>query len=168
MWLMTGTAEIRTFESPFHLITDHAYSQTRTVGHNIIMPKMKFILPVIALLCASCATSSHGSLDLFRMRPASHWQESMVRGASFRSVPDSGILYMGFSPTGNTVAVTIGERKKSITAPMWYWSIDSSGAIVLSDYTGVRHATMELIKFKQNEVTVRNDREIIRYERTQK
>ena len=92
----------------------------------------------------------------------------MVRGASFNSIPDSGILYMGFPATGNTVAVTFGDRNKSFASPLWYWSIDSTGAIVLSDYSGVREASMELIEFKKDEVTVRNGRELIRYERTKK
>jgi hypothetical protein len=101
-------------------------------------------------------------------RPSVPWKESMIQGASFDSIPDSGIVYLGFPKTGNTVAATIGDRNDALAAPLWYWAIDSSGALVLSDYSGKREAAIELIEFKSAEVTVRNGKDVIHYKRTKK
>ena len=71
----------------------------------------------------------------------------MIRGASFNSIPDSGIVYLGFSETGNDVSATLGDRNKELAAPLWYWSIDSSGAMVLTD-NGEVVATLQLIDLR--------------------
>lgn len=92
----------------------------------------------------------------------------MVRGASFNSVPDEGILYLGFPDKGNHVAATIGDRNDAIAAPLWYWAIDESGELVLSDYSGKKLATMELIEYSPSEVVVRNGGKITQYKRTKK
>ncbi|MEY3394400.1 MAG: hypothetical protein RL346_636 [Verrucomicrobiota bacterium] len=92
----------------------------------------------------------------------------MIRGASFNSVPDEGILYLGFPAKGSHVAATIGDRKEAIAAPLWYWTIEKNGALLLTDYSGKKQATLDLIEYSPSKVVVRNRGEIIQYERTTK
>ncbi len=103
-------------------------------------------------------------------RPSVPWEESMLRGANFSSIPDKGIIYLGFPASGNYVAATVGDRNDALAAPIWYWSIDSKGVLVLTEDDDGREtvAKLDLIMFSNNEVTVRNHGVAIRYRRTEK
>lgn len=118
----------------------------------------------LLLLLASCSTQDV-VVDTRLVMP---WKEAMIRGASFNSVPDEGILYLGFSAKGNHVAATIGDRKQAIVAPLWYWTIEKNGALLLTDYSGNKQATLDLFEYSPRKVVVRIRGEIIQYERTAK
>jgi len=92
----------------------------------------------------------------------------MIRGASFNSVPDKGILYLRFPDKGNHVAVTIGDRNDMIAAPLWYWAISDKGQLVLTDYSGEKLSTMELIEYSSSEVLIRSRGALTSYKRTKK
>jgi hypothetical protein len=119
---------------------------------------------VLLPLLASCSTQN----VVVDSRPIMPWKEAMIRGASFNSVPDEGILYLGFPAKGSHVAATIGDRKEAIAAPLWYWTIEKNGALLLTDYSGKKQATLDLIEYSPSKVVVRNRGEIIQYERTTK
>lgn len=129
---------------------------------------MKLPYLVALLILGACSTPNKKAKVENDSRPSISWKEAMIRGAGFNSIPDSGIVYLGFSETGNTVAATIGDRDGALAAPIWYWTIDSSGALALSDDSGNKEATLELIEFAEGEVTVRNGSQVTHYTRTKK
>ena len=92
----------------------------------------------------------------------------MIRGASFNSVTDEGILYLRFPYDGKHVAATIGDRNDAVAAPIWYWAIGEDGRLVLSDNSGETCASLELIEYSPTAVVVRNRGEIIHYNRKKK
>ena len=128
---------------------------------------MNYRYLALLLSIGSCSSQDKNSSAEVDTRPSVPWTESMIRGATFSSIPDSGIVSLGFTTDGNAVGATIGDRRKELTAPLLHWSIDASGALILSEHTGEVVATLELIEFAKGEVTVRKGGEIIRYKRTE-
>ena len=90
----------------------------------------------------------------------------MIRGESFQSVPDTGILSMSFPLSGDHVIVVIGDRNDAVARPVYNWFIDSSGKLVLTE-DGITQATLGLISFDDDFIEVWDDfRGGVKYRRT--
>ena len=94
------------------------------------------------------------------------WEESMIRGFTFKSLSDDGIVWLGFPETGNRASVSIRTNSGFSLAPVWFWTLQSPDLLVLSNHSGDRRASFELIQFSMNEMTVRVNKKITRYERS--